>query len=62
MGFLIIRLNSSIIETSLGLRANWNVGILEKWVLGDWIVGLMATFALTIKAKMEKILLKPNIP
>jgi hypothetical protein len=34
----------------------WNDGILEKWVLGYWSVGLMAIIVLMIKLKMDNIL------
>jgi hypothetical protein len=40
----------------------WNDGILEKWVLGYWSVGLMAIIVLTIKLKMDSIHLLTNIP
>jgi hypothetical protein len=33
---------------------------LEKWVLGYWSVGSMAVIVLTIKLKMENILLKTH--
>jgi hypothetical protein len=36
----------------------WNAGILEEWILGYWSVGLMALIVLTIKLKMDNILLK----
>ncbi len=42
-----------------GLCPNWNAGILEKWVLGYCIVGLMVKFVLTMKLKMDNILKKP---
>jgi hypothetical protein len=34
----------------------WNAGILEKWVLGNWSVGLMGIIFLTVKLKMDNIL------
>jgi hypothetical protein len=37
----------------LGLRPNWNAGILGKWVLGYWIVGLMVREDWTIKFKID---------
>jgi hypothetical protein len=36
----------------------WNAGILEKWVLGYWSVGLMVVIVLTIKLKMVNTLKK----
>jgi hypothetical protein len=40
----------------------WNAGILEKWVLEYWAVGLIAIVVLTIKLKMNNFLLLTNIP
>ena len=34
----------------------WNAGIVEKWVLGYWKVGLTATFVLTIILKRDNII------
>jgi hypothetical protein len=34
------------------------IGILEKWFLGYWRVGLMAIIVLTIKLKMDNFLNK----
>jgi len=40
----------------------WNAGILEKWVLGYWTVGLMIIIGSTIKLKMDNIPLLTTIP
>jgi hypothetical protein len=44
------------------LRSNWNTGILEKWALGYWNVGLMVKFVLTVKLRMNNIPKKDTIP
>jgi hypothetical protein len=38
----------------------WNDGILEKWGLGYWSVGLMAIIVLTIKLKMDNTFKKTH--
>jgi len=34
---------------------NWNVGILEYWVLGNWDVGTMAKFIVDMGEKVKII-------